>query len=140
MWVLFGMVGELQDRVTHLTEDRDRLGRGSADAERKLTRALGQQNRAASELARARAKQREAEELAARLQEKIDRLTGELDRLRPGTGPQPEPAVGPAPDPAGGDDPEGDDIEAAITLMTRRITRRQSRRAGQPASREHTRD
>ncbi|MEU9256638.1 IS5 family transposase [Streptomyces sp. NPDC048270] len=29
---------------------------------------------------------------------------------------------------------------AAITLMTRRITRRQSRRANQPASREHTRD
>lgn len=29
---------------------------------------------------------------------------------------------------------------AAITLMTRRITRRQSRRARQPASREHTRD
>lgn len=29
---------------------------------------------------------------------------------------------------------------AAITLMTRRITRRQSRRASQPVSREHTRD
>ncbi|GHB84024.1 hypothetical protein GCM10010347_63690 [Streptomyces cirratus] len=29
---------------------------------------------------------------------------------------------------------------AAITLMTRRITRRQSSRAGQPAPREHTRD
>ncbi len=29
---------------------------------------------------------------------------------------------------------------AAITLMTRRITRRQSRRASQPPSREHTRD
>ncbi|MFD9082493.1 tetratricopeptide repeat protein, partial [Streptomyces erythrochromogenes] len=115
VWVLYGMVGKLQERVTHLTADRDRLGQGSEAAERKLTRALGQQNRAERELARARQKQREAEELAARLQERIDHLTGELDRLRPDTAQLPDSMDVPAEGAAVGEDPEGDDIEAALT-------------------------
>ncbi|WP_079248677.1 tetratricopeptide repeat protein [Streptomyces sp. MJM1172] len=113
MWVLYGMVGKLEERVARLTEERDRLGKGSEAAERKLTRALGQQHRAESELSRAREKQREAEDLAARLQERIDHLTSELDRLHPSSA-EPLPDVAATECPSGGEDPEGDDIEAAL--------------------------
>ncbi|MFD9100301.1 tetratricopeptide repeat protein [Streptomyces virginiae] len=113
VWVLYGMIGKLQERVTHLVEERDRLGEGSEATQRKLTRALGQKDRANSELARARQKQREAEELASRLQAKIDHLTGELDRLRPDA-QLPDPVGVPAEAVSASEDPEGDDIEAAL--------------------------
>ncbi|MFJ8015000.1 tetratricopeptide repeat protein [Streptomyces sp. NPDC096339] len=115
--VLHGMIGSLQERVTRLTDQRDRLDKGTEAVERKLARALGQQHRAESELGRAREKQRQAEELAARLQEKIDRLAGELDRLRAGKGPAgriSDSAVLAAGGLAGSEDSDGDDIDAAL--------------------------
>lgn len=126
--VLYGMIGTLQDRVARLTEDRDRLaqtageqlaaGARAEETERKLARALEQKTRANSELGRAKQKQREAENLTARLQEKIDRLTGELKDLRAqgatADDPLPDVASAPVTERAEIADPEGDDIEAAL--------------------------
>ncbi|MFD3679866.1 tetratricopeptide repeat protein [Streptomyces sp. NPDC058613] len=123
--VLLRMIHTLQDRVTGLTDERDQLTRagsmGALEAvQRKLTRAESQTEKAREELERAEEKQREAEELAARLQQRIEKLTDDLDRLR---GDEPSPhdhlpglttaASPPMPGPVS-EDPEGDDIDAAL--------------------------
>ncbi|MFD3834394.1 tetratricopeptide repeat protein, partial [Streptomyces sp. NPDC058621] len=123
--VLLRMIHTLQDRVAGLTKERDQLARAGgtgalAAVQRKLTRAESQTEKAREELERAEEKQRQAEELAARLQNRIEELTDDLDRLR-GDEPSPHdhlpglvtvvlPHVrGPV-----SEDPEGDDIDATL--------------------------
>ncbi|MGW2987539.1 tetratricopeptide repeat protein [Streptomyces goshikiensis] len=120
VWVLYGMVGKLQERVALLSGERDQLvraaGEGAAAAERTLARAVDQQERAETELERARDKQREAEELATRLQARIDAMAEELNRLR-SSAQHPQNLLPDVMEPARsakGEDPEGDDIEAAL--------------------------
>ncbi len=124
VWVLLGMIHKLSERVSVLSRDRDRLSEGEADREaleaarRKVSRAQEQQGKAQSELARAEKKKQQAEELAARLQQQIEALTDELDRLR-GEGPSPhdclpERAIRVHSRPEEDGDFEADDIDAAL--------------------------
>ncbi|MER6394229.1 helix-turn-helix domain-containing protein [Streptomyces sp. NPDC001523] len=123
--VLLSMVHELQNRITRLTAERDRLTHNEQDtvleaAQRKLGRAAAQAQKARQELQRAEERKRQAEELADRLQQKIEELTDDLDRLR-GNEPYPHDhlpglaaAVPPhAPGPIS-EDPEGDDFDTAL--------------------------
>jgi tetratricopeptide (TPR) repeat protein len=124
VWVLLGMIHKLSERVTVLGGERDRLSEGEADREtleaarHKVSRAQEQQAKAQSELARAERKKQQAEELAARLQQQIEALTDELDRLR-GAGPSPhdhlpERATRVQSRPEDDGDLEADDIDAAL--------------------------
>ncbi|MFD3760807.1 hypothetical protein [Streptomyces sp. NPDC058622] len=126
--VLLGMIHTLQTRVTGLAEERDHLAqadRGVAleAAQRKLSRAEAQKEKARRELELAEEKRRQAEQLADRLQARIEELTEDLDRLR---GDQASPhdhlpdlagavplAPGPVPE-----DPEGDDVDDALAHVS----------------------
>ncbi|MFD9081718.1 helix-turn-helix domain-containing protein [Streptomyces erythrochromogenes] len=123
--ILLGMIHKLQNRVTGLTAERDQLahaehGTALEAAQRKLGRAEAQAERAREELARAEEKKRQAEELAARLQQRIDDLADDLDRLRgDGSSPHdhlPDLAAAASPRAPGpvSEDPEGDDFDAAL--------------------------
>lgn len=126
--VLLGMIHTLQTRVTGLAEERDHLAqaeRGVAleAAQRKLSRAEAQKEKARRELELAEEKRRQAQELADRLQARIEELTEDLDRLR---GDQPSPhdhlpdlagAVPLAPGPVA-EDPEGDDVDDALAHVS----------------------
>ncbi|WP_314254619.1 vWA domain-containing protein [Streptomyces kutzneri] len=126
--VLLGMIHTLQTRVTGLAEERDHLAqaeRGVAleAAQRKLSRAEAQKEKARRELELAEEKRRQAEELADRLQARIEELTEDLDRMR---GDQPSPHDH-LPDLAGAvplapgvvpEDPEGDDVDDALAHVS----------------------
>ncbi|WP_164721136.1 helix-turn-helix transcriptional regulator [Streptomyces sp. W1SF4] len=124
IWILLGMIHELNDRVGALGRERDRAAdREALEAARdKLARAESQQAEAEGELGRAEEKKRQAEALAGRLQERIAELTEELDRLRgQGGGPAaPDrlPDLAPSTPPATSADPEGDDFDAALARAT----------------------
>ncbi|MGW5296188.1 DUF3710 domain-containing protein [Streptomyces bacillaris] len=124
--VLLNMIHQLDRRVASLVEERDQLlarpqSEALEDAERKLARAKEQEERARAELRRAEEKQRQAEDLEAVLQERLRRLTDELDRLRAGdTISRLDALPGLAEEDYGlgkrrpSADPVGDDIDAAL--------------------------
>ncbi|MFD9370021.1 hypothetical protein ACFWA6_20315 [Streptomyces sp. NPDC060020] len=126
--VLLGVIHTLQDRVTGLTEERDHLAHtelnvARAAAQRKLDRAEAQTHEARLQLERAEEKRHQAEELASRLQQQIEELADALDRLREDeTLPHDElPSHAAALPLAPGlvsEDPEGDDIEAALARVS----------------------
>ncbi|MFI6085091.1 tetratricopeptide repeat protein [Streptomyces sp. NPDC051217] len=123
------MIYQLERRITVLTTERDELRhhrvepRALADIQTRLERAEKQEQRAREELTRAETKQRQAEELAARVRAELDALTDTLDRLHNPEETAPEPAL---PARSGSEDevravspdPEGDDIEAALARVT----------------------
>ncbi|GGT44156.1 hypothetical protein GCM10010271_55130 [Streptomyces kurssanovii] len=123
--VLGAIISELERRVSDLTEERDQLRAHHAEPEalqqtqQQLTRAREQEERAHQELQRAQEKQRQAEDLAARVQARLDQLSDELDRLRPGaTDDQDDAALtGDTPEDAhvaASADEIGDDIDQAL--------------------------
>lgn len=127
--VLLTMIDNLQNRVTGLIKERDQLRRSGGlhgaleDTQRKLSRAQAQKGKAEAQHRRAKEKQQQAESLAARLQAQIDALTDELGRLR-GDDPSPHdrlsdhlPAAQQQVPDRFSDDPEGDDIEAALARV-----------------------
>ncbi|MFD9370019.1 hypothetical protein ACFWA6_20300 [Streptomyces sp. NPDC060020] len=123
--VLLGMVHQLQDKVTGLTNERDHLAHADhtgvlKTTQRQLTRAQAQKEQAREELERAEEKRRLAEELAGRLQQKIEQLTDYLDRLR-GDGPSPHdhlPGLAPVVPGSVSEDPEGDDIDHVLARVS----------------------
>ncbi|MEU6213115.1 hypothetical protein ABZ891_24870 [Streptomyces sp. NPDC047023] len=122
--VLHSMIHELRNRITSLASERDQLPHTGHDTlletvQRKLGRAEAQEEKARQELERAEEQKRHAEELAARLQPNIDKLAGDLDRLRRGPSPDGHlPGLASAVPPLAHDpvseDPEGDDFDLAL--------------------------
>ncbi|GGW73062.1 DUF3710 domain-containing protein [Streptomyces xantholiticus] len=126
--VLLTMINKLEQRISNLTDERNNLRSTHVDpaalrrTQRQLARAQEQEQRAGLELQRAQEKQRQAEDLAARVQARVDELTDELDRLRANDGTTDtsggtarctdEAATEPA-SPAVMD-PVGDDIDLAL--------------------------
>ncbi|TWF97363.1 tetratricopeptide repeat protein [Kitasatospora viridis] len=122
--VLLSMINTLADRVRSLSTERDGLAGRAGDrrelehTQRRLARALDQERRAKEELDRAREKQRQAEDLAARVQRRVDELTDELNRLRADEATAPDDAVPPPPGVTTSADPVGDDIDQALARAT----------------------
>ncbi|MEV5847404.1 hypothetical protein AB0M32_36120 [Streptomyces sp. NPDC051985] len=125
--VLLAMVSRLQQRITDLTNERDRLlatpaGTGRVEqTEQQLARASEQAQRAQQELRRTQDKLERAEALTTVVQSKAERLAAELDQLR-GTGTDrgeertDAPYTrGSGPRPAEFADPAAEDIDQALT-------------------------
>ncbi|MGW6286500.1 NACHT domain-containing protein [Streptomyces sp. NPDC055107] len=127
--VLLGMIHQLNQRVAAVGDIRDVRPGGAADRQasedmrRRLARAEAQRGRARDELIRTEEKKQQAEDLVRQLEQRIEVLTDELDRLR-GAGPSPHDDDLPLPTRDSGTGPdrstdaEADDIDAALDRVS----------------------